>query len=146
MTRLTSTLLDGSKPPGMYRWLSRAHPAAISRELESSGWHLHVLEGGRAKDTQTFFDECARTLEFPAWFGRNWDALADCLSDLTWLPATTHVLLWERYRVLAKRDPAAWVNAGEIMAEKAAESGKRGVPPFYVLLRGDGPTDSIPLL
>jgi RNAse (barnase) inhibitor barstar len=145
MTRLT-TLLNGSKPPGMYRWLSRAHPAAISRQLESGGWQLHVLEGGQITNAPAFFDECARVLEFPAWFGRNWDALADCLSDLSWLPATTHVLLWERHRVLAKRDPVAWRNACEVMAEKAAESGKRGVPPLYVLLRGDGPADTLPLL
>jgi hypothetical protein len=37
----------------------------------------------------------ARGLHFPAWFGGNWDALEDCLTDLSWLEGDGHVLLVE---------------------------------------------------
>jgi hypothetical protein len=37
----------------------------------------------------------ARGLHFPAWFGGNWDALEDCLTDLSWLEGDGHVLLLE---------------------------------------------------
>jgi hypothetical protein len=37
----------------------------------------------------------AASLALPADFGHNWDALADCLRDLRWLPAWGHVLLFE---------------------------------------------------
>ena len=37
----------------------------------------------------------AHTLHFPAWFGGNWDALEDCLTDLSWLEGDGHVLLLE---------------------------------------------------
>jgi hypothetical protein len=37
----------------------------------------------------------ARALAFPDWFGGNWDALEDSLSDLSWRPAKGRVLLLE---------------------------------------------------
>ncbi len=37
----------------------------------------------------------ADVLHFPEWFGETLDALADCLSDLSWLPASGYVLLLE---------------------------------------------------
>ena len=35
----------------------------------------------------------AEAFRFPDWFGHNWDALADCLTDLSWLPAPAYRVL-----------------------------------------------------
>ncbi|WP_408951817.1 barstar family protein [Lysobacter sp. Hz 25] len=37
----------------------------------------------------------AAGLRFPAWFGHNWDALNDCVNDLSWWPAPGYLLLIE---------------------------------------------------
>jgi hypothetical protein len=37
----------------------------------------------------------ATALAFPDWFGHNWDALEDCLTDLSWHEAPGYVLLFE---------------------------------------------------
>ena len=38
------------------------------------------------------FDALAETLCFPDYFGRNWDAVEECIRDLTWLPPGDVVL------------------------------------------------------
>lgn len=37
--------------------------------------------------------EMARVIGSPGWFGHNWDALADALSDLSWRKAPGYVLV-----------------------------------------------------
>ncbi|MBN8736185.1 MAG: barstar family protein [Xanthomonadales bacterium] len=38
------------------------------------------------RDKSDLLQRIAKSLAFPATFGANWDALADCLGDLGWLP------------------------------------------------------------
>lgn len=40
-----------------------------------------------------FLAVIAQKIEAPEWFGKNWDALADALSDLSWKNAPGYVLL-----------------------------------------------------
>ena len=54
------------------------------------------------------FDEMAAAFQFPYYFGENWDALDECLADLSWLPAAGYVILIrESSEVLALEDAVA---------------------------------------
>lgn len=46
-------------------------------------------------DKDELLHRLAVSLQLPATFGFNWDALADCVRDLGWMPAWGHVLLFE---------------------------------------------------
>ena len=48
--------------------------------------------------------DIAAALGFPAWFGENWDALEDCLTDLSWCAAEGHVLVFEGFEVMSGDD------------------------------------------
>ena len=45
------------------------------------------IRGHKAKTTAALFDEFAAALQFPCYFGENWDAFDECLNDLEWLRA-----------------------------------------------------------
>ncbi|MCK2215745.1 barstar family protein [Actinomadura sp. ATCC 31491] len=45
----------------------------------SAGPAPAVLDGRACRTRAAFFEEAARALRLPGWFGRNWDALTDCL-------------------------------------------------------------------
>ncbi|MFC5525615.1 barstar family protein [Rhodanobacter ginsengisoli] len=70
--------------------LDRLARAAARDEL---GVRRIDLAGCRDKDE--LLRRLAISLQLPATFGHNWDALADCLRDLGWIPAWGHVLLFE---------------------------------------------------
>lgn len=78
-------------------------------------------------------DAIAAALQFPDYFGRNWDALADCLSDLTWLPASGYVLVLDTtaaWETSAREDLEMLV---EICSEATASWAAAGVP-FHVVV------------
>lgn len=145
MVKYLTVIVDGSRPPGLYRWRSRAHPAAVSRDLAPVGVYCHVLDGARVFDRGSLFAVCAAVLRFPERFSDDWAGLSGCLADRSWLPGRAHVVIWEHFGILARHDAAAWESARDIFGFQAARSGKDG-PPLYVLLRGPGPAGDLPVL
>jgi len=141
VTARLALLVEGVYRPGLYRWRSRAHPAAVGRELARAGWGGHLLVGP-VTDAGRFLDACAGALAFPTWCGGSWEVLADCLADLSWLPGAGHVVLWERYGTLAAGDLKAWRRAYEMLEAALARRARSRVAPLYVLLRGTGPNTS----
>ncbi|MEV6026701.1 barstar family protein [Streptomyces sp. NPDC052036] len=72
-------------------------------------------------DKAAFMERIGLALELPDWFGRNWDALADSLTDLTVWPAGAVerglVLVVQDWRAYAKARPEEWRIAEEVFSE-----------------------------
>jgi hypothetical protein len=68
-------------------------------------------------DKAGLMDRCVRDLELPDWFGRNWDALADSLTDLPARPGVEGLLVVVRnWRPYAKARPEEWEIAQEVFS------------------------------
>ena len=48
---------------------------------------VRIIRGKRCGDTQALFQEWSAALQFPYYFGGNWDAFEECVGDLEWLSA-----------------------------------------------------------
>ena len=65
-------------------------------------------------------DRFAAAPHFPAWFGYNWDALADLLCDLSWLPASPRHLVLSGQAELQAADPESHSILFEILDDSIA--------------------------
>ena len=50
------------------------------------------VRGHKMRRLADLYDEFAAALQFPDYFGENWDALEECLTDLDWISAAGYVL------------------------------------------------------
>lgn len=66
-----------------------------------SGVYRSDVAPGKAVEIdlgQEPIEAIARALQFPEWFGGNWDALEDCLGDLSWRKSARTVLAMKNFQ------------------------------------------------
>ncbi len=99
-------------------------------------------------DKATLLTRFASALQFPDWFGHNWDALSDCLTDLSWRPARHYRIELSQPQALRTAAPEALATALEILAEAAAFWAEEEVIFEFVLSEmppeDDRPAPSVP--
>ena len=119
MGKLIQRLLDASRS-GVYR---TARAEEITDALRGSKLFLARI---RFADKEQLLKNIAAALDFPDWFGANWDALEDCLSDL---PGEGYVLLFD--------DPKPGDDLGilvDVLRSSAESWAGRGKPFFAVFI------------
>lgn len=104
-------------PPGLYRLATRGDMQRIGRLCRLHGIELIRIEGHHVRTKGRFLAVTARALHLPAWFGMNWDALADCLTDFAWPPGGQHLLWFTSMGAFAAHAPADFAAAAEVLEE-----------------------------
>ncbi|MGW0395101.1 barstar family protein [Streptomyces sp. NPDC003042] len=109
---------------------------------EEAGWTTVRLDLDGVRSKAALMRRCGDALRVPRWFGGNWDALADALRDLSWLPGAPGRLVavtsWSGY---AEDRPVEWDTLTEIL-EEAVDFWRRdveGVAPLTVVLAEPDP-------
>lgn len=143
MSNLKRALMQERKP-GIYRFDSQASVAYLRAEAGKQNWLLYALDGKKISDKPTFLDKIARAMKFPDYFGKNWDALNDCLTDMEWARGSGYILLYQAPDRFIKTSPEQWKIAVDIFNTAIEFWGQVNIP-FYVLLRG-GAESEFPLL
>ena len=127
MGKLMQRLTDAARS-GVYRALRDDEIVDAAR-----GTRLDLARAdlGGAPDKQALLERLALALGFPAWFGGNWDALEDCLTDLSWRAGTGHVILLQGQGELPADDLGVLL---EVLAAAAEHWAARGLPFFAVFI------------
>jgi hypothetical protein len=135
-TRLTS-LFTGVIRPGVYDFRSRVSPAQLLAMAADRSWRGFYLDGNTIHDKASFLQACAQSMAFPSYFGYNWDAFEEVITELAWAPARGYLLLYDDARHFAAQSPKDWAIARSILQDAVVDWQQRGVP-FIVLLRRPG--------
>ncbi|WP_394618320.1 barstar family protein [Lentzea sp. JNUCC 0626] len=80
------------------------------------------VRGSRSRTIDAFFSELGAALQFPSYFGENWQALSDVLSDLDWMPADAYLVVVEDAELLLADEPETLALALRIFVESAEEA------------------------
>ena len=97
------------------------------------GAAVRFVRGRKATADAAFFDESSAALQFPDYFGENWDAFRDCLADLSWLRAEAVVLLLADAAHLLEKATAAEVQSFLVVLNDAVQRWNGAARPFHVI-------------
>jgi len=126
--------MSDSRPPFANRlqFVSEARLQTLAQAAGRQDLQVLWVDLAGCRDKTELLARMADALAFPAHFGHNWDALADCLCDLAWLPqargtlpqarstlsqATGTLLLLQNSADLRAGDDAAFITLCEILEQ-----------------------------
>jgi RNAse (barnase) inhibitor barstar len=127
MAKLLQRLQDPARS-GVYR-ASRADPVADA--VRGSKLSFAVVSLAGVKEKSALLRTIAAALAFPDGFGENWDALEDCLSDLSWRQSQGQVLVFEAFQFLPAADLGVLV---DVLNSAAQFWAGQGAPFFAVFI------------
>ena len=89
------SLLTRAERAGIYH-MPFAADLALEEAAESLEYPMHRVDLARVTTKEAFLEAVGKALGFPDWYGHNWDALADCLTDLSWMAADGYVIVLDK--------------------------------------------------
>lgn len=126
------TLLPRAERAGIFH-MPYAADLALEEAAESLEYPLRRVNLTQITDKDGFLVAIGQALNFPDWYGHNWDALADCLADLSWMAASGYVLILDHADRFAAANPTDFATALSILQEASDSWREEGIP-FWTLV------------
>lgn len=126
------TLLPNCKRAGLFR--SAIATDEIVAAAKTAGLQAYQIDLGKARSKNQLLDAFANALDFPEQFGKNWDALNDCLSDLQWLDGKGRVVILANCQAFATSHEEDFATLLELL-EGVTVSWKDDGKPFWVFVQ-----------
>lgn len=127
--------------------LSQTEEELLNGKAIQRGYRFVDVDIAGIETSDDLMKRMAGALDFPTYFGGNWDAFLDMVTDLSWTPAAGYVVLLRNAEALLRLSSeqlAVFVRVCTA-AVKCWQSGEdeagNAIPrtPFYFLLEGQPP-------
>jgi RNAse (barnase) inhibitor barstar len=111
----------------------------LLRAAEADGFAAFRIELSGIIDKDGLLAAIAKAMDFPDWFGHNWDALADCLTDLEWHAANGFVIVLEHCDGIHGHAEEDFVTLLQVFSHSAETWRQQDIPFWcFVDMQADG--------
>lgn len=139
---MNDQLFESTEESGVY-YLLPAHQGSAVDAAQKKGLLVLTVEIAARANKDQALEQLGAALHFPTWYGANFDALFDCLTDPDWQPGRGHVIMIKGMIDLRATNPDDFATMIEVF-QAATEARREAASPFWVLI--DTPARGIPAL
>ena len=80
------------KHSGIYWLHDQVSTSDFEKTAKAEGFSFFQIEGQKLEKKEQLLNRMALAMHFPDYFGNNWDALVDCLTDLSWIDSSKFLI------------------------------------------------------
>ncbi len=129
-------LFAGKLNPDVYQLVSPISPTELADLSRAAGAKLFYLDGHHIVDRASLFHQFAIVMQFSDYFGHNWDALWDSLTDIDPDAAKRQLIVLDRLDNFESDNPQQWSILLDI-CQRTVEYYQDTSTPMYILLRSE---------
>jgi Barstar (barnase inhibitor) len=129
-------ILNGDVYPSVYLLDVPLTIKEIERLKQDKGTKVYVLDGDRIIDSTSLFQEFATVMQFPEYFGHNWDALKDCLTELDGHEVDRYIITIDKLDRFIANDINQWTIFLDV-CKSVVEYWQDTDSPVYILLHSN---------
>jgi Barstar (barnase inhibitor) len=129
-------ILNGDVYPSVYLLDVALTIKEIERLKQDKGTKVFAIDGDRIVDSPSLFQEFATVMQFPEYFGHNWDALKDCLTELDGHEVDRYIMTIDKLDRFIANDISQWTNFLDV-CKSVVEYWQDTETPVYILLHSN---------
>jgi len=130
-------ILKDFQTSGVFRLEGEISAEELSKIAEGEGIAFFLVDGRKINNKEQFLRSSAHEMNFPDYFGSNWDAFEDCLTDMSWHESNGFMILYDNFGGFARDSPDEFAIMLGILRD-TVDFWRSQEKPFFVVMRGQG--------
>jgi hypothetical protein len=129
-------LFAGKLDPDVYQLASPIDSIELAALSRDAGAKLFYIDGQQIGDLDSLFHQFAIVMQFSDYFGHNWDALWDSLTDIDVDDDRQQIIVLDRLNDFVRDNPQQWPILFDI-CQQIVEYYRDTSTPMSILVRGE---------